>query len=45
VRPSDILTHRDFVATTCPGEKLYVALAHLRGRLSLGGGWPSALAA
>jgi N-acetylmuramoyl-L-alanine amidase len=46
VRPSDILTHRDFVAsTTCPGEKLYVALGQLRGRLALAGGYPSELAA
>ena len=45
VQPSDILTHRDFVATTCPGEKLYVALAHLRSRLSLAGGYPAELAA
>jgi N-acetylmuramoyl-L-alanine amidase len=34
VRPSDILTHRDFVPTSCPGEKLYVAVSHLRARLS-----------
>lgn len=45
VQPSDILTHRDFVATTCPGEKLYVALAHLRSRLTLAGGYPAELAA
>jgi hypothetical protein len=35
VRSSDILTHRDFVAsTTCPGEKLYVAVGRLRDRLA-----------
>ena len=38
VRPSDILTHRDFVPTaTCPGESLYVAVGRLRetlGRLA-----------
>jgi hypothetical protein len=45
VRPSDILTHRDFVATTCPGEKLYVALGQLRGRLSRAAGYPTELAA
>src|SRR3954468_16311299 len=45
VRPSDILTHRDFVATTCPGEKLYVALGQLRGRLSEAAGYPTELAA
>jgi hypothetical protein len=45
VQPADILTHRDFVATTCPGEKLYVALGELRGRLSLAGGYPAELAA
>ena len=45
VRPSDILTHRDFVDTTCPGEKLYVALAHLRDRLSLACGYATELAA
>jgi len=45
VRPSDILTHRDFVATSCPGEKLYVALGQLRGRLARAGVYPSELAA
>ena len=45
VRPSDILTHRDFCATTCPGEKLYVALGRLRGRLSRIGVYPAELAA
>jgi len=45
VRPPDILTHRDFVATSCPGEKLYVALGQLRGRLSLAGGYATELAA
>lgn len=33
VHPADILTHRDFVPTTCPGEKLYRAVSQLRGRM------------
>ncbi len=33
VRPSDILTHRDFAPTVCPGEKLYVAVGVLRAKL------------
>jgi hypothetical protein len=36
VRPCDILTHRDFLPTTCPGEKLYVAVGQLRARLARG---------
>ena len=34
VRPSDILTHRDFLPATCPGEKLYVAVGQVRARLA-----------
>jgi hypothetical protein len=34
VHPADILTHRDFVDTTCPGEKLYRAVGQLRGRMA-----------
>lgn len=40
VRPSDILTHRDFLPTTCPGEKLYVAVGQVRARLARALGEP-----
>ena len=35
IRPTDILTHRDFVpGVVCPGEKLYVAIGRLRNQLA-----------